>query len=122
MNDWYGYQYDPRGILPPQQVLQVNGRESIEKLRMSPNSSLLAIDQTAPIIWFCSSDGIGTVTATPFDYTRHEDAPEPTIDSVQTQLDELKASVEQILEVLRDGTVKSNTRYVKSKQESSSSE
>lgn len=99
--------------LPPQQVLQVDGKASIEKMRMAPNSSLLALDKNKPIIWFCSSDGLGTVTATPFDYTKHEEEPELTMATLQTQLDELKASVSQILEVIKDG--KSNPRNAKSK-------
>ena len=114
MNDWYNFQPP---ILPPQQVLQVDGKASIDKIRMSPNSSLLALDRTAPIIWLCSSDGIGNVTATPFDYTKHEDEPEITMSSLQEQLDELKSSVSQILEALKDA--KSNARNVKSKGESS---
>ena len=99
--------------LPPQQVLQVDGKTSIDKMRMAPNSSLLALDRTAPIIWFCSSDGIGNVTATPFDFTKHEEQPEPSVASLQSQLDELKSSISQILEELKDGG-KSYHRHAKS--------
>jgi len=63
-------------ILPPQQVLQVQGKPSIDMLQMSPNSSLLAMDMTAPIVWLCVSDGIGRVTATPYDIFLHKE-PEP---------------------------------------------
>ena len=58
--------------LPPQQILQANGKESIDMIRMSPNSSVLIADTTRPIIWKCVSDGLGNVTAEAWDITRHK--------------------------------------------------
>lgn len=43
--------------LPPQQILQANGKASIDAIRMSPNSSVLIADTTEPIVWKCVSDG-----------------------------------------------------------------
>ena len=40
---------------------------------MSPNSSVLIADETAPIVWKCVSDSLGNVTATPFDISEHKD-------------------------------------------------
>lgn len=111
--------YEGLSYLPPQQVLQVDGRASVEKIRMAPNSTLLALDRTNPIIWFCSSDGVGNVTATPFDYTKHEEEPEISMSSLQSQLNDLKTSVSQILEVIKDGN-KPNSRNAKSKSENTS--
>lgn len=62
-----------QNILPPQQILQARGKESINMLRMSPNSSVLIADETAPIVWKCTSDSLGNVTAEPFDITPHKD-------------------------------------------------
>ncbi len=39
------------GYLPPQQILTAKGKESIDKLRMAPNSSVLIADETAPVVW-----------------------------------------------------------------------
>ena len=64
-----GYQ----NMLPPQQILQANGKASIDALRMSPNSSALIADQTQPIVWRCISDSLGNVTATAYDITPHKD-------------------------------------------------
>ena len=44
-------------------------------MRLSPNSSVLIMDETAPIVWLCVSDGLGNVTPTPYDITPHVDAP-----------------------------------------------
>ena len=68
----YNFQMN-QNILPPQQILQANGKASIDALRMSPNSSVLIADQTAPIVWRCISDGLGNVSAEAFDITPHKD-------------------------------------------------
>lgn len=64
-----------QNYLPAQQIIQANGRASIDALRMAPNSSVLIADATAPIVWKCVSDGIGNVTAEPFDISPHKEAP-----------------------------------------------
>lgn len=76
----YGQQMPRTGqnaanVLPAQQVIQVAGRQSIDSLQMSPNSSVLIMDSSAPIVWLCVSDGLGKVTATAYDITLHQDAP-----------------------------------------------
>ena len=85
-------------IMPPQQVLQVNGKASIDTLQMSPNSSLLAMDTTAPIVWLCVSDGVGRVTATDYDITPHQAKAEIDIENVAQRL----TNVETIIASLED--------------------
>ena len=63
-------------VLPPQQVLQANGKPSIDALRMSPNSSVYIEDLTMKdMVWKCVSDSLGQVTARAFDLTPHEESP-----------------------------------------------
>ena len=58
-----------QNTLPPQQILQANGKASIDALRMSPNSSVLIADQTQPIVWRCAQNShiylSGMVAAAP---------------------------------------------------------
>lgn len=68
-----GMNHTQQTILPPQQILQANGKQSIDTLRMSPNSSALIADATQPIIWKCISDSLGNVSATAYDVTLHKD-------------------------------------------------
>lgn len=68
------YQNTYQNVLPPQQILQANGKTSIDAIRLSPNSSVLIADTTAPIVWRCMSDSLGNVTAEPFDIIPHKDA------------------------------------------------
>ena len=76
-------QYNPTNFLnqnnqtalPQQQVIQVNGKASVDTIQLAPNSSVLVMDTSAPIVWLCVSDGVGRVTSTPYDITEHKDAP-----------------------------------------------
>ena len=90
-------------ILPPQQVLQANGKASIDAIRLSPNSSVFVMDTTAPIVWLCSSDSLGAVTKTPYDVTLHVDKPPVDMDSVEQRLEKAESSINRIMEVLNNG-------------------
>lgn len=101
-------------ILPPQQIIQVNGKSSIDTLQMSPNSSILIMDTSAPIVWMCISDGIGKVTATPYDIIEHKDAPPVDMQNVEQRLTAVENFMNQLIEGAKnDG--KSNARNAKSK-------
>ena len=60
------YQQFRQHKLPPQQALKANGKASIDMLDMSPDSDVLIMDTTAPRVWYCVSDGLGNVKATPY--------------------------------------------------------
>ena len=92
-----------QNILPPQQILQANGKASIDALRMSPNSSALIADSTQPIIWKCVSDSLGNVSATPFDVLPHKNEAEVqkesmtrSFDLINERLDRLEKSYESL--------------------------
>lgn len=91
-------------ILPPQQILQAKGKASIDALKMSANSSVLIADETAPIVWKCTSDSLGNVTAEPFDITPHKDEQQVMQENVNElildlnkRLTELESKYEQSL-------------------------
>lgn len=102
-------------VLPPQQVPQANGKASIDTLQMSPNSSILIMDTSAPIVWLCVSDGLGKVTATPYDITVHQDTPPIDIGGVEQRLTAVEEAIAKITEVLSNGN-ESNATKSKSKQ------
>ena len=85
-----------QNILPAQQVLQVNGKASVDSIQMAPNSSVLVMDTTAPIVWLCVSDGVGRVTATPYDVSKHIDPPAP--DSVEARLGAIEDALKRMEE------------------------
>ena len=72
--------------LRPQQVTQVNGKASVEQLKLAPNSSLLAMDTTAPIVWLCKTDSVGAIFAQPYDITPHVEKPPVDINALEERL------------------------------------
>ena len=82
--------------LPPQQILQANGKASIDAIRMSPNSSVLIADTTEPIVWKCVSDGLGNVTAEAFDITHHKTEEEVEKENTNNLLTDISKRLERL--------------------------
>lgn len=73
-------------VLPPQTVVQVSGKTSVDAIKMSPNSSILLMDITAPIVWLCTSDGLGNVTSVPYDISPHKETPPVDVNSLENRV------------------------------------
>ena len=91
-------------FMQPQQILQIAGATSIKTLKMAPNSSLLAMDTTAPIVWMCISDGAGTVNATAWDITLHKDPPSPEEIAAEQRLSNIENSILQLQQMFETFT------------------
>ena len=72
--------------LQPQQVVQVNGKASVDQLKLAPNSSLLAMDTTAPIVWLVKTDSIGAIQAVAYDITPHIEKPPVDVNALEERL------------------------------------
>ena len=101
--------------LPQQQIIQVNGKASVDTIQLAPNSSLLAMDTSAPIVWLCVSDGVGKVTSTPYDITIHKENPPVDMKSIEHRISEIEKSITEMEDKLN---AKSNASKSKSKQDS----
>lgn len=65
---------------------------------MAPNSSMLVLDETAPIVWYAQTDGTGYLTVTPFDISPHQNQQQININVLAeriSKLEEEMASVQQ---------------------------
>lgn len=107
------YNFFSNPQLPQQQVIEVNGKASIDSMRLAPNSSILAMDKTAPIVWLCISDGLGNTTATAYDITPHVEEPPVDMRSIEGRL----AEIEEFMREIRNG--KSNDTKNGNKQNGS---
>ena len=102
MRQMMGQTPQPRhsSALPAQQVIQVAGRQSIDTLQMAPNSSVLIMDTSAPIVWLCVSDGLGKVTATAYDIALHQEVPPFDVagfaQTVETRLQALESKLSEV--------------------------
>lgn len=97
----YGYQPAP-SALQQEQVTQVNGKASVEQIQLAPNSSKLVMDTTAPIVWLCVSDGVGRVTATPYDITEHKDAPPIDFGGIEQRLSAVEENLRKMMEAMHN--------------------
>lgn len=115
----YGFQpIAPQAQLQQEQVTQVNGRASVEQIQLAPNSSKLVMDTTAPIVWLCVSDGVGRVTATPYDITEHKDAPPVDVAGIEQRLANVEAYIAQQMEAANN--VKPNASTAATEQRNNS--
>ena len=107
-----GAQPPQPNILQAQQVLQANGKASVDALRMAPNSSVLIMDNTAPIVWLCTSDSIGNVTSVPYDITPHKDPAPVDVGGLEQRISNIEAILAKLEEKIN---AKSDVESVRQK-------
>lgn len=75
-NPFQNYQQPIQQNIPQtQQIIKVNGRNGANAYQMPPNSSVLLLDESSPIIWLAQTDGAGYKTVTAYDIQLHQDLP-----------------------------------------------
>lgn len=90
----YGYPPPMRGpMIPRQEITRVNGRNGAMSIQMAPNSGVLVLDETAPLVWLCQTDGAGYLTVTPFDIALHQEAPQVSVNDLSARLARLEEIV-----------------------------
>lgn len=96
--------------IQPQQtkVVEVTGRGGAEAYQLSPNSSILLLDNTAPIVWLVKTDGAGFKTLVAYDIKPHEET---------KPIDHFKELEERIAKLEETVNAKSNTTTTKRKSE-----
>ena len=94
MPQWMG-QTAPQayGVQPLQkyEIPRVNGEEGARAFKMLPNSEILLLDKTEPILWMVSTDSAGYQTILPFDLTPHQIQQQPTLNDIIARLEKLEA-------------------------------
>lgn len=61
---------------PRSEIIRVHGEEGAKAYQLPPNSAVLLLDDTNPILWFKSTDGAGYPQVTAYDITPHIDTKE----------------------------------------------
>ena len=75
------------------EIVRVNGQNGAEAFRMAPNSSCLLLDETAPLVWLCQSDGAGYHTVTPYKIEAYTPEPEPNLREFDERLKRLEEMI-----------------------------
>lgn len=91
-------------------VVEVTGRAGAESYQLGPDSSILLLDNTAPIVWLVKSDGAGYKTLSAYDIKPHEE--EKPIDHFK----ELEDRITKLEETVN--AKQSNTTNARRKSES----
>ena len=99
----------PYNIAPRHEIIRVNGRNGAEAFQMAPNSQVLLLDETAPIVWLKTTDGAGYPTLLAYEITPAQ-TPEQKeagkYDALEKRIANLEAMINE----------KSNSRSSKSRQ------
>lgn len=88
--------------VPKMDIIKVSGRNGAEAFQMQPNSSVLLLDDTNPIVWLKTTDGAGYPTLTPYTISLYQ--PEPEISA--KSLEERISRIEEMLN--NESNIKSN--------------
>lgn len=77
------------------EIIHVNGQNGAMAFQMPPNSNILLLDDTAPIVWLKQTDGAGYPTLTAYDIAVHKE-PEPADwHSFEERLNRLEAMINE---------------------------
>lgn len=99
------YQQLNNGIGVKQEVVRVNGKNGAQAYLLQPNSSILLLDETAPIVWLKMTDGAGYPTLTAYDIIPHADEGS----QIDTKcLDELRERVSKLEDIINEQFKQSN--------------
>lgn len=89
------YGFNQRPMQQRYEVVRVNGRGGAEAFQMAPNSDVLLLDTSAPIVWLKTTDGAGYATCTPYTITPYQ--PETVINN-----SDLLARIERLEGIIND--------------------
>ena len=92
----YATPYQTRYNAPQQafgsklEVIRVNGKNGAEAFQMPPNSSIILLDESAPLIWLKMTDGAGYPTITPYRIEPLKSEPPVDMAALETRIKRLE--------------------------------
>lgn len=75
------------------EIIHVNGENGARALQLAPNSNALVMDDTAPIVWLCQTDGAGYKTVQAFDITVHQTAAPVDVSDLESRIKSLEGII-----------------------------
>lgn len=85
-------QYNQQNIQRTE-VIKVNGEGGAKAFQMAPNSSVLLLDETAPIVWLKTTDGAGYPAVTPYSITPYKPAPPVDVNGLEQRIARLEEMI-----------------------------
>lgn len=105
MYNTFGQQFSPQFMpqtqsfqgwnqnLPRQEIIRVNGENGAKAYQMSPNSSALLMDESAPLVWLVQTDGAGYKTAVPYTIAPYQAQQAPDLHSLEERIQRLEEMI-----------------------------
>lgn len=87
-------------------VLKVSGKNGANALNLAPNTNALALDETAPILWYISADSAGYKTLTPYDIAPHKDLQAQITTDLETRVKRLEELINDKSDIKSNGNAK----------------
>lgn len=78
-----------------QEIVKVNGENGARAYQLAPNSSVLLLDETNPIVWLVQTDGAGYKTVSPYSITPYQPAPPIDFNALEERISRLEARVNE---------------------------
>lgn len=76
-----------------QEIVHVNGENGARAYQLPPNSNILLLDDNAPIVWLCQTDGAGYKTVTPYTITPYKPEPEIDLKALENRIAKLEKEI-----------------------------
>ena len=86
--------------LQRQEVIRVNGRNGAEAYQMAPNSSVLLLDETTPVVWLKTTDGASYPTITGYTITPIKPKETEVAASEVNDYSKLEARIKKLEEII----------------------
>lgn len=78
------------GNLQKTEIIRVHGENGARAFQMAPNSNVLLLDESAPLVWLVQTDGAGYKTVTPYTIAPYQAAPAPDLGSLEGRIKRLE--------------------------------
>lgn len=79
-----------------QEVVRVNGKNGADAYQLAPNSSILLLDESAPIVWLKTTDGAGYATVAAYDIVPHQDEIPVDTKSLEIRISKLEEIINEL--------------------------
>lgn len=86
-----------------QEIVKVHGEDGAKAYPLPPNSSVLLLDETRPLIWLKTTDGAGFPSITAYTISVYQPEPQPDFKSLEERIAKLEGAV------MSNASTKSNT-------------
>lgn len=91
-----------------QEITKVSGRNGAEMYQMAPNSSVLLLDESAPIVWLKTTDGAGYPTLAPYKITPYKQEEPVDVKSLEERVSKIEEALNaksNLVEIKHDAVV-----------------